>query len=520
MKPMYFALFAAAVVVSALPVRGEEAAPETAAVPAASAVPAAALSQVRLEAGGMTMIDPPFAIRDFSLSNSQIAKVEITGERQVRVSGLRPGSGDLQLTGDAVSKTYRLIVSDNLTESLAALKKDLDSIPEIRVGINRNRIVLQGEISSLENWSLLEKVLKYHNDNLVNLVQFRPAPEAMLKLQKALENAGYKIAGENAEPGNGELSIRCFDGFLMLSGTVYSPEDVKKINAIIGAMPWISIGGSNPKAPLSGQVNVRVAPETLELNAVCIGFDKSQVERIGYNFVEKGIPLNFTSFYKLLIDDSFKFSGDSGDVIMKTNLETVLQLFCNNTDSYFRRLGYVMFQSNDTPVFRELHDGGTLKVKVSGIDNGSLQDIPYGFILKVKGGLTGVDSVAMEIEMELSSYALINDGDYDVKKNKVTTSISCKLGETIAIAGFKEFTDNDGGPKGVPFLRHIPGLKYFFSESNSDSRDKQVLVVISPTLASRKPAGEAITAADFADTDVIVRDQIREREKEKSSSLL
>lgn len=131
MKPMYFALFAAAVVVSALPVRGEEAAPETAAVPAASAVPAAALSQVRLEAGGMTMIDPPFAIRDFSLSNSQIAKVEITGERQVRVSGLRPGSGDLQLTGDAVSKTYRLIVSDNLTESLAALKKDLDSIPEI-----------------------------------------------------------------------------------------------------------------------------------------------------------------------------------------------------------------------------------------------------------------------------------------------------------------------------------------------------------------------------------------------------
>lgn len=517
MKPMYFALFAAAVVVSALPVRGEEAAPETAAVPAASAVPAAALSQVRLEAGGMTMIDPPFAIRDFSLSNSQIAKVEITGERQVRVSGLRPGSGDLQLTGDAVSKTYRLIVSDNLTESLAALKKDLDSIPEIRVGINRNRIVLQGEISSLENWSLLEKVLKYHNDNLVNLVQFRPAPEAMLKLQKALENAGYKIAGENAEPGNGELSIRCFDGFLMLSGTVYSPEDVKKINAIIGAMPWISLGGSNPKAPLSGQVNVRVAPETLELNAVCIGFDKTQVERIGYNFIEKGIPLDITNAINLLTDNT---RGKGMTTNMNTDLNTVLQLFCNNTDSYFRRLGYVMFQSNDTPVFRELHDGGTLKVKVSGIDNGSLQDIPYGFILKVKGGLTGVDSVAMEIEMELSSYALINDGDYDVKKNKVTTSISCKLGETIAIAGFKEFTDNDGGPKGVPFLRHIPGLKYFFSESNSDSRDKQVLVVISPTLASRKPAGEAITAADFADTDVIVRDQIREREKEKSSSLL
>lgn len=517
MKSMYLALFAAAAVVSAVPVRGEEAVPETAAVPVASPVSAAVLSQIRLEAGGMTMIEPPFAIRDFSLSNNQIAKVEITGERQVRVSGLRSGAGDLQLTGDAVSKTYRLIVSDNLTESLAALKKDLDAIPEIRIGINRNRIVLQGEISSLENWSLLEKVLKYHNENLVNLVQFRPAPEAMLKLQKALENAGYKIVGENAEPGNGELSIRCIDGFLMLSGTVYSPEDVKKINAIIGAMPWISLAGSNPKAPLSGQVNVRVVPETLELNAVCIGFDKSQVERIGYNFIEKGIEFNITNVINALTENTL---GKGMSTNIDTDLKTVLQLFCNNTDSYFRRLGYVMFQSNDTPVFRELHDGGTLKVKVSGIDNGSLQDIPYGFILKVKGGLTGVDSVAMEIEMELSSYALINDGDYDVKKNKVTTSITCKLGETVAIAGFKEFTDNDGGPKGVPFLRHIPGVKYFFSESDSDSRDKQVLVVISPTLASRKPAGEAISAADFADTDVIVRDQIREREKEKSSSLL
>lgn len=520
MKPVCFAFFAAAVF-SFVPARAAEASPETPAALPSAPVPAAVLSQVRLEAGGMTMIEPPFVVRDFSLSNDRIARVEITGERQVRVSGLRPGSGDLQLTGETVSKTYRLVVSDNLTESLAALKKDLDAIPEIRIGVNRDRIVLQGEISSMENWTLLENVLKYHNDNIVNLVRFRPAPEAMLKLQKALEGAGYKIAGGNEEPGKGELSIRCFDGFLTVSGTVYSPEDVKRITSLIGAMPWISLGPSaNPKAPLSAQVNIQVVPEMLELNAVCIGFDKSQVERIGYNFAEKGIPLNFSAIYDVLINNSFGFRGNGGSVNMKTDLETMLQLFCNNTDSYFRRLGYVTFQSNDTPVFRELHDGGTLKVKVSGIDNGSLQDIPYGFILKVKGGLTGVDSVTMEIEMELSSYALINDGDYDVKKNKVTTSVSCKLGETIAIAGFKEFTDNDGGPKGVPFLRHIPVLKYFFSESDSDSRDKQVLVVISPTLLARKPDAEVISTGDFAGTDTVVKEKIRERETEKSSSLL
>lgn len=482
------------------------------------AVPEIDFPQIRMESGAMSIVETPFVIKSYSLSNNQIAKVEIISERQIRVSGLKSGSGDLQVIGENINKTYRLVVGDNLTETLAALKKDLDTIPEIRVSANQNRIALHGEISSLDSWEMLNRVLTYYNGNIVNLVQFRPAPEVMLRLQKNFEQAGYKVVSPSDVRQNGELTVQCSNSVLTVSGTVYSPEDISRIGEIVKTVPWVSLDSGDRKAPLTAQINVRVVPALLELNAVCISFDKTDIDRIGYNFIEKGIPLDFRGVYDILINNSFGMRGSGGSINMQSELNTLLQLFATNTNSYARNLGYVTFRSNDTPNFREFHDGGTLKIKVTGIENGSLEDIPYGFILKVKGGLTGTDTVALEVEIELSHYSLINDGNYDLKKNKVSTSLSCKLNDTIAIAGFKEYTVDDGGPKGVPYLRNVPGLSFFFSTSDSAGRDKQVLIVISPTLVTRKVDPAATDTSALTDTDPVVRQDIRQNEESNRNS--
>lgn len=168
----------------------------------------------------------------------------------------------------------------------------------------------------------------------------------------------------------------------------------------------------------------------------------------------------------------------------------------------FHRAGHLSFMSNDSKEYKELHEGGTLKVRVYGGTGGTgtLNDVPYGFIMRVRGGLVGNDRVKLDIQIEVSTPALQENNDYDLKQTRVSTTIVAKLGETVALGGMKDMIEESSGPSGIPFLRKVPVLNWICAESTDSFNDNQVLLLVYPQVAGRTPPLKMPPSAETANT--------------------
>jgi type II secretory pathway component GspD/PulD (secretin) len=135
---------------------------------------------------------------------------------------------------------------------------------------------------------------------------------------------------------------------------------------------------------------------------------------------------------------------------------------------------------NDAPEWRTYHSGGTLKVRTATSDRVGLDDIDYGLIMKVKGGLTDSRTVALEVELELSYPSPVGT-DYDLKRNKIQTTVMCDLNQTLVMGGMKSLIEQSSR-EGVPFLRSIPVVQWMFSEKMEQKQDSTVLILMSPRI--------------------------------------
>jgi len=60
--------------------------------------------------------------------------------------------------------------------------------------------------------------------------------------------------------------------------------------------------------------------------------------------------------------------------------------------------------------------------------------------------------------------------------------VLCPVGKTFIMAGTKELFEGISN-EGVPILRKIPLLSFFFSEKNSKLENRKLLIMISPQIA-------------------------------------
>ena len=142
---------------------------------------------------GILILTPGFRATDISITDREVISAEMFGNDQIRVTGLAVGKSDLHVTAGAVAKLYTVTVTDNVREVFNSLRRDLDSVPEVEISINGNRVVLKGEVSSIEGWETLLKVLPVYGSSVVNLTIFQPAPEIMLSLKKLFSDAGVPM---------------------------------------------------------------------------------------------------------------------------------------------------------------------------------------------------------------------------------------------------------------------------------------------------------------------------------------
>jgi len=95
-------------------------------------------------------------------------------------------------------------------------------------------------------------------------------------------------------------------------------------------------------------------------------------------------------------------SGFQGQYIINSGLKGALNFFAKSGPERTHDVGHLTFR-NDAPEWRTLQSGGTLLIRVVSENTAQMQQIDYGLILKVKGGLVGPDNASLDLELELST---------------------------------------------------------------------------------------------------------------------
>jgi pilus assembly protein CpaC len=125
--------------------------------------------------------------------------------------------------------------------------------------------------------------------------------------------------------------------------------------------------------------------------------------------------------------------------------------------------------------------GGEFGVSSAGNVGGTLDKIQYGMILKVKPTLQGRDTILSTVTVELSMPVPAGRNAYSLDKSETTTTVLCKVGESIVLSGLVQALSS-GSKEKTPVVGDIPLLNLFFSEKTSSKNKKEVLVVLTPRL--------------------------------------
>ena len=441
------------------------------------AIFAAEQEKFSLTVGGVKVIDLPFAVENYRLSSKGKVSVEEVNKQQLRVIGLAIGECNLTVSGAGVSVDYSISVKGNINNILKRLRTDLENLPELDISVNQDYIVVKGTVSNPNNWNHLKKVLGLYGDNVHSFAVFRPTPETMLNLKKMLVEGGFQFAEEGKKPGLGELDMKISPDAVIISGELCSPESISKVRQILSTQTWLDISGETP-TPESGRirgiVNLSVVQTLLDVEVVYVAVNESDGDSMGAGAPE--FSLNIRYLY-----DAVLGKAQTNNLTFGAAMAPTVKFLASNGITRAYNAGHISFANHDEKG-GELHTGGTVSIKVSGSDNGSLQDIDYGLTMKIKGGLISPNRV--KLDLDLSNTGAVNAGGdmFDRSTDSTKQVVYCDLDKTLVLAGSKKISQGISN-SGLPVLRNTPVLKWFVATDAGSKNDTRLVVLVCPRIA-------------------------------------
>lgn len=129
--------------------------------------------------------------------------------------------------------------------------------------------------------------------------------------------------------------------------------------------------------------------------------------------------------------------------------------------------------------------GANLSVSIAGTQSGgSLIDKMIGVALSVTPTFIDDDTMLLAVK---ASRSFVDDqvatGSFDkviaTTRNSVTANAMLKFDQTLVLSGMREH-DKDVSRSGVPLLKDIPGIQYFFNKDISYQYTNEVVIVMTP----------------------------------------
>ncbi len=454
-----------------------------------------------------TTITVPFAVRSYSPSNKEVARIETVSDTVLRVTGLKHGDCDIDVMGDnGLRKKYVVKVEDDLASVLELLTQDLDSVPEVHAEIRGSFIRIDGEVNSISKWEYLTKAVESYQGVVKNFVKFSPGPDTLKRLKETLEQANFKVqfsrfTGEEKTWPYGvvALDLNKQTRVLSVQANCLQASQRASIMGILSAEPWLAVNVEEDwkkpvKVPPEKEpyiirtlLALPVASPTIRMSVAYLVIGEKDLQNLG-NRYGAGPVLQGTFG---TIQNLLRGGGNHGNQAqLSLGLDSVIEMFAENDISRVSQKGYTTMKSWDNEGAR-FKSGGSLFIKVSGTDTGDLKEIPYGFDMKTKGGLESADTVSIDMDMSISSVAPMGDsGDYDKKEDLTKQKVTCKLGKTTLVSGFAQLLDSNTPARGFPIFRHTPLLQWFVADSGKEVSDRRLVMMLCPEIVDMSRDGD------------------------------
>lgn len=435
--------------------------------------------KITLTINDLKVIELPFVMEHYRPSNRGVIKVEPFSTKKLKIVGLKQGTCELEVSGGGLSKNFSISVVNNIRQVFNRLSNDLDNLPELDIAINHDYITIKGEVSNIRSWEHLQKVLPLYEGNCRNYAIFRPAPEIIINLKKLFSQSGFSVVNKkDGLPKPGDIVMQYSQNILTVSGEVFHPTDVERVNKILSTQDWLSLGNDKDSHKVKTIVNIKVVPTEIDVGIVYVALSKVEAEKIGSNAVSSILSFDLAAWYSTVT------GSGGGRATFNTSLNGAINFFASNGVSRFKTAGHLTFISNDKDnKTATLHVGGTDSIRVQGNENGDLKDKNFGLTMKVGGGLISGNKVKLNLDLSRSDPVSAEGDVFRQKKADIKTSVICELNKTTVLGGLKDISESTSGPSGLAILRNTPVLNWFVSESSESKSDLQLLILVSPRLA-------------------------------------
>ncbi|MBQ6139675.1 MAG: hypothetical protein IJI54_00180 [Kiritimatiellae bacterium] len=474
----------------------------------AAVVASLALAEkLTIKKGDTKPLDPGFKVEKFDDGKSGVVSVGVS-DGVALVTGLAEGSCTVKLSGGGQTELYEIVVGNDITEVRRDLVARLESkgVTGVEVVLRNGYLTVTGEVNDPGEWSNLKSVVaeKRFADYVENDAKFEISADLMKRFRDEILAAGIKLVDNMQDAEKGALFIRKDYKDLTISGKLFSPDSLGRLNRIVAAQSWLRLAD----APSTGDegddwkkichVNVALDQRLLHMDVVLIGYEENEGFKYGKT---DGTPILSTVFDGLVDLVHGKAKNDTFKV--NANINSTIDFLAENNITRKSIGGYLRFKSNDSEP-NELRIGGTLKVKMksnSGLGGSDerFEDIRYGFTVnKTEANLIDDKNVHVKLDISQENPVPIVPGGYEegykVEEYKYNPVLDLPLGQTMVIGGYRRMVETTTPPSGFPVLRHVPIVNWFVSkESNSIENMKLMMLVSVRAVEPNEPEPQKAT---------------------------
>ncbi len=475
--------------------------------------------QVSVVENEITTITLPFGIKGYTPSNKDVVRIEASSDTSLRITALKRGRCDLEVHGDKnLVQKFEITVLGDLATELEMLTSELDQVQEVRARIVGNSIRIDGEISAINKWEYLMKVLRNYGSAVRNFVTFCPGPEVLLRMKETLQQAGFEVDfqpfGTDKKKWKAKtiaLARNKKTRIMTVQGRVYTPEQRSQVMQCLSSEKWLSLELDSSKKELDGEedfrirgmVDVFVDRPQIRVSVAYMAIGEEDIKKIGNEkSLKRDGVLNLSGVFGTVYSLIHGGTGRHGDntAVVGADLGVTANFLRKNGITRISDTGYTVMESWSEKGAK-FKSGGTLFVRQLEIPQGAtaggtivgnmeMKEIPYGFQIVTKGGVTDGSLVDMDFNFTMSGVSKVDDmSGYDRKEEVSEQKIVCPLGKTTFISGFKSLVDNRTSPSGLPFLRNTPMLNWFVADSGTELTDRRLVIMVCPEIVDNSRDG-------------------------------
>ena len=487
------------------------------------AVLAKGVEQISIVENEITTINVPFGITSYLPSNMDVVRIEEVTGTSLRITALRRGRCDLDVRGDKdLAQKYEITVLGDLATTLDTLNTELDQVQEVRARVVGDFIRIDGEVSSIQKWEYLQKVLRNYPNVVRNFAVFSPGPDVMLRLKETLQESGFTVVFQSlgkdrkAWPANQvALVLNKHTQIMQIQGRVYTPEQQAKVRDCLATERWLNVLEPGEKViaeqkaedefRIRGQFDVFFDRPQIRVSVAYMVLTENDVQNLGNSSYRNFLSLDATGLGEVFgsiyhgLDGNvttapFNTRGAGNDRHGAQGILGYAGGSLNVTTRFLHEAGinrmsdagYTVMQSWDKDG-ASFKSGGVYYVPVSGLNAGDLKSIDYGFTLKTVGGVNPEgDSVDLTVDFANSFLESLTVGPENIGINKKEDfsrqRLSLPLGKTSFIGGVKMIDEHRISPSGLPFLRNVPMLSWFVADSGNQLEDRRLVIMICPEI--------------------------------------